>query len=194
MNKEKILINENQIRQNDLLAQAHETVKLINGELIPALYEIGMVLTLDIIQDSLTGTNEIRKMFFANVEKDTKNIKTIAIKKKLVEAAEKSFETFNNELDSLKKDLKQVDYLTVEDGLCILSEENEEKLIDSARIYLTEPKEIEIYKIHREAAEILNRLFKGKFPLFWYNIFVENNGVISVNDSTLYSKIVNNGN
>ena len=190
----KILINENQTRQNELLDQATDSVKIINSRLVAALSEIGVELTTEVLKDCLTGANEARVCYFKQVDKDNLKIRTNAIKKHLYSQAVLSFEAFENELNKIRYELKQTQYLTIEDGLCVLSTENKEKLLDSARIYITDPAEIEKYKLHKEAAEALNRLFNGNIPYKWHVIFEERNGCIQINDNTNYSILTNHGN
>ncbi|MEI8087162.1 MAG: hypothetical protein WCG93_13210 [Paludibacter sp.] len=194
MSKERILINQNQILQNKLVSEAKESVEIINTKLVAALGEIGVELTNEVLKDCMVGANVIRKEYLKLLNSDIKGIRTLSIKKKLIEDAEKALESFTNSLIGIKRDLNQTQFLTVENGLCVLTVENEEKMRESARIYITEPNEIEAYNLHKEAAEILNRLFNGKFPYQWQVIFEQTNGGIKMNDGTNYSKIVSNGN
>jgi len=194
MSKERILINQNQILQNKLVSEAKESVEIINTKLVAALGEIGVELTNEVLKDCMVGANVIRKEYLKLLNSDIKGIRTLSIKKKLIEDAEKALESFTNSLIGIKRDLNQTQFLTVENGLCVLTVENEEKMRESARIYITEPNEIEAYNLHKEAAEILNRLFNGKFPYQWQVIFEQTNGGIKINDGTNYSKIVSNGN
>jgi hypothetical protein len=194
MSKERILINQNQIQQNTLVSEVKESAELINTKLIAALEEIGVILTSEVFKDCMSGANVIKKEYLKLLNSDIKGIRTLSIKKKLIEDAEKALKSFENSLIGIKRDLKQTQFLTVENGMCVLTDENEEKLRDSVRIYITEPNEIEAYNLHKEAANILNSLFNGKFPYQWQVIFEQTNGGIKMNDGTNYSKIVSNGN
>ena len=194
MQKEKILVNQNEIAASAVLSAAQEAAGLINSRLTPALLTIGLSLTDGTMKDCLLGAKETEKNYFDNVEKDIKNTRTPSIKKQLEGAAGEAWETFAAELSRIRKEAKNYRFLTVENGLCVLTPDNKEKLLDTVKIYLTEPAEIEAYKLHVEIIEKLNKLFNGSIPYRWQSIFVESaSGQITRNDSTNYQILATNG-
>jgi hypothetical protein len=107
------------------------------------------------------------------------------------EAASEAFEKFERELSIVRKEARNYKHLTIVDEVCTLTPENLEKLSDTCRTYLTDPKEIAAYKLHVEIIEKLNQLFNGNTPYRWTGIFQEDGkGNICRNDQTDYSKLV----
>jgi len=187
---EKILINENQLAAGSALSQAEDAAAIINSKLTPALEAIGVQITDDIMKDCLLGGNQTRKDYFDAVAKDLKGTRTPSIKQQMQEAADEAFEVFERDLTTVRREARNYKFLTIVDGEAVLSAENEDKLRDQSRIYLTDPKEIEAYKFHVEIIEKLNQFFKGRVPFRWSQIFPEVGGVIVRNEDTIYSKLV----
>ena len=189
--EKKILVNSNEIQAGRIVDEALTTAQTINTRLIPALEAIGQTTTNEVLKDCLLGATETKKAYFAGVEQDIKATRTPSIRKQMQEAAADEWDRFERELFNIRRETRQSKFLTIENGNCTLTRGNEEKLRDSQRIYLTDPKEIEAYKLHVEVVEKLNQLFKGQPPFRWTNIFpIDNTGKISRNDETDYSKLV----
>ena len=189
--EKKILVNENQIAARAIVDQALTTAQTINTRLIPALETIGMTITNEALKDLLLGATETKKAYFAGVESDIKATRTPSIRKQMQEAAADEWDRFERELFNIRRETRQSKFLTIEAGVCTLTPGNEEKLKDSCRIYLTDPKEIAAYQLHIEIVDKLNQLFKGQPPFRWINIFpIDNTGKISRNEDTDYSKLV----
>ncbi len=189
---EKILINENGHRQAEIISEINETIQILNTEFKMRLKEIGIKkITIPVLRDCFDGeASQTRKNYFNAVEKDLETFSVIQIKESLFRDAEIAFEAFETKLRDIKKKIKYADFISIENDLCILTPENKTRLMDSVKIYLTDPKEIEAYKRHKAAADALNVLFKGDFPLYWNSIFVCENGEVKVNEDTNYSKLV----
>lgn len=192
---EKILVNENIIRQSEAMADVKETIQIINSELREALKEIGVnKLSMETIVDCImasadqTGTN-----YFKSVKKDLDGIATFSIRKQYAYDAEYAFDAFRDKLNQIRPRVKHIGFLTIENDICVLTPENESRLLDSLKIYISDNREVEVYKRHKAAADALNVLFAGEFPMYWFNLFVCENGEIKVNENTNYSKFVNNG-
>ena len=192
---EKILVNENIIRQSEAMADVKETIQIINSEFKEALIELGMKkMSLEDLKDCLIDTAaRIEKNYLKAVDNDLSGITTPSIKNSLLLDADIAFGTFKSKLNKIKRKVKHVEFLTVEDDICVMTPENEARLLDSLKIYISDNKEIEAYKKHKAAADALNDFFAGEFPLYWFNLFVCENGKITVNENTNYSKFVNNG-
>lgn len=192
---EKILINENIIRQSDAMTDVKETIQIINSEFKVALGELGMKkMSTELLKDCLIDTAaRIEKTYFKAIDNDLSGIATPAIKNSLLLDADIAFGAFKTKLNKIKRNVKHIEFLTFEDDLCVLTPENEARLLDSLKIYISDNKEIEAYKRHKAAANALNDFFEGEFPLYWFNLFVCENGKITVNENTNYSKFVNNG-
>ena len=192
---EKILIKENTIRHADALEEINETIQVINTEFRKILIEIGIdKISLSVLKDCLTNSaNQVEKSYQQKVEKDLEKISTISIKKMLFRDAGHAFRSFRNQFEAIKPKLKHVDYLTIENDICILTQENKNKLFESLNTYISDPKEIEAYNRHQAAAEALTAFFRGTYPLYWHNLFVFENGEFQPNENTNYLSFINHG-
>ena len=192
---EKILVKENIIRQSEAMADIKETIQIINSEFKEALIELGIKkMSLAVLKDCLISTaNQVEKNYYKAVENDLSSITTPSIRNSLLLDAQIEFGAFRTKLKKIKPKVKNVEYLTIEDNLCVLTPEDEARLLDSLKIYISDNKEVEAYKRHKAAADALNVFFAGEFPLYWFNLFVCENGEIKVNENTDYSKYMNNG-
>ena len=192
---EKILVKENIVRQGEAMAEVNETIQIINTEFKTILGELGIKkMSLSVFKDCLSGTaNQVEKNYYKAVESDLSTITTPSIKNMLSLDAEIAFDTFRTKLKKIKAKLKHVEFLTIENDVCILTPENQNSLLDSLKIYISDNKEVEAYKRHKAAADALNEFFNGTFPLYWYNLFVCEDGKIRVNENTDYSKFGNDG-
>lgn len=187
----KVLINVDTIKANANRSQAIDAAQVINIRLIPALEAIGQTINDTVLKDCLMGANATRESYFNSVQADTKGTKTPGIKKQLEDAGAEAWENFEQELTFVRREARNTNFLTIVDGACTLTPENEEKLEDLSRTYLTEPAEIEAYNLHVEIIEKLNQLFQGRAPFRWIDIFLEDPaGKICRNDETNYSKLV----
>ena len=186
----KVLVNEGAIQAGSALNQARDAAAIINAKLAPALESIGFQTTDEILKDCLLGATQTRQTYFEGVAKDIKATRTPSIRKQAREAADEAWEAFERELVHVRREARNYKFLTVEDGQAVLNPDNEEKLRDASRIYLTDPAEIEAYNLHVEIIEKLNQLFKGKTPFRWFTIFPEAGGQITRWDETDYSKFV----
>ncbi len=187
---EKILVNENSIQVNSNRSQALDAAKVINDRLTPALAEIGLTISDPVLKDCLQGASSTQKSYFEAVKMDIKATRTPSIRKQMEDAAKEAWERFERELSNVRREARNYKFLTIVDGQCILSPENEEKLADTARIYLSDEKEIQAYKLHVEIIEKLNQLFRGQTPYRWAALFPEAAGKIARNEETNYSKLI----
>lgn len=186
---ERILVNEGSINGALALDQAQDTAQVINIRLIPALEAIGQSITDAVLKDCFSGAKATRKTYFDAFKADIKGTRTPSIVKQMTEAANEAFEAFERELSFVRMEARNYKFLTIEAGQCVLTPENQEKLLDQFRIYITDPKEVEAYKLHVEIVEKLNQLFKGRVPYLWHSLFVEDpTGKICRNDGTSYSR------
>lgn len=193
---EKILIKENTIRQAEAMAEVKATIQIINSEFREALGELGIKkMSLAVFKDCFMGTaSQVEKNYYKAVENDLASITTPSIRNSLSLDAEIAFDTFRAKLKKIKLRTKNVQILTIEDDLCVLTPENETKLFECMKIYISDNKEIEAYKRHKAAADALSEFFNGDFPLYWYNLFVCEDGKVKVNENTDYSRFGNHGN
>jgi len=187
---EKFLINENVFHSGGIIDQAANSARAINGRLAPALQAIGFDLSNETLKDCLSGASATRKAYFAAVETDLKTTRTPSIKKQMQDAADEAFEAFERELLLVRREAQNYKFLIVENGKCVLTADNEEKIRELSRIYVTEKKEVEAFKIHCEIVKRLNELFGGRIPYRWSSIFQEKENQIIRNDQTDYLKIV----
>lgn len=187
---EKILINDNSIQVATVIDQAEETAGTINSRLIPALEALGIQINDEVLKDCFTGAEQTKKNYFKAVEKDLKATLTPAIAQQMRAAAIKAFDSFESDLLAMRRQAQKWEYLTIEGGKCILTQEQGEKLADLSRIYISDPKEIEAFKLHTQIVEKLNELFKGNIPIKWFNLFPTDGNIICRNDGTDYSKLV----
>ena len=186
----KILVNENMIQAGAAVNQANDTAAIINGKLTPALEALGIQITEEVMRDCLLGATQTRQTYFEGVAKDIKATRTPSIRKQAQEAADEAWELFERDLSHVKREARNYKFLTIEGGKCTLNPDNEEKLRDSSRIYITDPNEIKAYNLHVEIIEKLNELFKGAVPYRWFTIFPLVSDKIERNDETDYSKFI----
>ena len=57
--------------------------------------------------------------------------------------------------------------------------------------YITDAKEIEVFNLVKQAANVLNELFKGDIPLNWTSIFMAENGKLKVNEDLNFDYFAN---
>ncbi|MEI7423571.1 MAG: hypothetical protein WCK18_15820 [Prolixibacteraceae bacterium] len=187
---ERILINENVFHSGSAIDQAANSARVINARLAPALQAIGFELCAETLKDCLSGANVTRKAYFSAVEADIKTTRTPSIRKHMQDAADEAFEAFERELLQVRNEARNYKFLIVEGGKCVLTPDNEEKIKELSRIYVTEKKEVEAFKTHSQIVELLNQLFGGRIPYRWSSIFLEKENAIIRNDETDYSKLI----
>lgn len=191
---EKIIVKENVIRQLEIIDKVNETIIMLNKELPVILKKIGILkLTNEIFEDLFTGNaSETEKDYYTKVDRDLAKLATEAIKTRLYWDSESCFNNFLDAYTSIKKRSKHLEFITINQaGECELSKENEEKIMECARVSISDKKEIEMYKTHCEAANLLNKMFKGNIPLHWHGLFtVKSGGQIIPNEDTDYNSLV----
>ncbi len=168
----KILIRTDWGRESRILEEIETSIEAINTVLKPALEKIGFTLDDSVLSDCLTGGSQLRKDYESRLKKDLSKIGTPSTKRKIEIEATEEFERFENVLINVRKEIKGVNsFITIVDGLAVLTDEARERLIESCKIYLTDPKQIEIHNHLIEACKHLNAVFTNNLPLWWKQIF-----------------------
>ena len=191
----KVLVNKNLFGQNALISTVRDEINLVNETLIPALVEFGEEITDKVLSDCLKQKGAaLKKRFFNEVEKDAEKFSSRPAKMDLRANAKKCFDEFIDVVNEVYPKVKYSDYLSIIDGQCVLTEEKEAELRETAYVYLTNPEEIKAFYLIENAVNALNDLFMGDIPLDWASIFVlgEDN-LFSRNDEIRYERLVRSG-
>jgi hypothetical protein len=189
---EKVLIKQNTILADSKISQAKEIAQDVNKVILPALEELGVEISMELIKDCLkdNGKKTI-EVFLQNIEDDIKRFKTKFQKDRVRESASQEIVKFERLLGIALLSIRNIpldvfDY-SKNTGVFI-SEAGEEKLKESAKTYLTDPAEIKAYNDHVSAVEALNNLFKGRTPLWWHRLFQQDgNGFFKPDENVDYS-------
>lgn len=187
---EKVLIKSDGILADEKICQANEDAQEINKIILPALEDLGVDVTMETITDCVQnrGENTIA-CYLQMVEGDIKHFKVKVQKDKVREAADLEISRLKERLKiSCKTPISFFEF-NKRKGV-FLSKEGEYNLIESTKTYLTDNQEIEAYQAHLSATEALNKLFKGKVPLWWYRLFqVDGNELFTPAEEVNYSVI-----
>lgn len=199
---EKVLIRENTILADGKISQAKDMAREINKEIIPALEELGIEVSIDVISDLLRNKGKKTcENFLLSIEDDVKRFKTKHQKDKIRESVEKDISELQllieRTLNCLYSDIKKGLYLPIEKIFAFdkttgifLTKEGEDQLKESSKTYLTKPEEIKAYNDHLKAVDALNEFFKGRVPIWWERLFVHNNnGIFKPHEDADYSII-----
>lgn len=190
---EKIIVKEDSIKKNEILSQVYDSINLINARLPRALKEIGIDKITPELFDDLFKYNAIKteKDYFTKVDKDLSKLSTNIIKTNMYFDAKEAYDRFYEIYTSIFRQTKYIEYLSInKNGTCELSNKNESEIIELAKIYISDSKEIEVYKAHCEAANQLNKMFSGNIPLMWYKYFIIDNDKIVPHEDTDYSTLI----
>lgn len=169
----KVKIAHDQTKENFLNFQINDGIGSINSTLRTALSEIGFDLSTETLQDCYSGCKVTLKNYFERLEKDLASISTPSSRSVLQKSAGSAFENF---LTTVEKSLNKISgdariYISVKDGLAVFSDDAKEKLVEDCGIYLSDPEQIERYKLHCAAAEALNSFLQGHKTPSWNMLF-----------------------
>jgi hypothetical protein len=190
---EKIIVKVDSIKQNEIFNQIRETIDLINSKLPEALNIIGINKITQDLFDDLFKNNAVQTQrdYFKKVENDLSGISTTAIKSNMHFDAKEAYDRFHMIYTSILRQTKYIDHLSInKKGLCELAKKNESEILELAKVYISDSREIEIYKAHCEAANQLNKVFNGNIPFMWYKYFFIENGKIKPHEDTDYSMLI----
>lgn len=168
---EKIMVYNNDFALADALDKIQDSIKEVNEELTPALALIGMNLTEATLQDCLQGAEKTKQIFTSALAKDLKRMASEPLKKEMAERGSAAWNKFMLTCEGICRHLKYKQHLSIENGVCVLTDENRKKLSETFKVYITDPDMINVYRAHAKACDALNEMFNGKLPLHWWTVF-----------------------
>ncbi len=190
----KILIRTDWGRESRILEEAETSIGAINTVLKPALEKIGFELTSEVLNDCLNGASKLKTEYHKKMKKDLGTMLTPSIKERMRVEAEGALELFENKLIKVLREIKgSKPYITVLDGLATFTPEARERLTESCKVYLSDPKQIKAYNNLVAACDSLNALFNGNLPFQWIQVFSIKGGKITPNENLDYSRLTNGG-
>jgi len=189
---QKVKISEGAMNAGLVISNTNDAVELINSELLGRIKDLGIEVTNEVVQDLLKGTNKTEALYLETSEADLKKINNPAIRESMRNTAIGAWGQFEGQLTSIIKDVKgSYQYITVVDGIAVLSPADGERIREQNRRYVTSPQEIKAHEIHLEIAEKLNLLFKGNIPFNWIALFpIDAAGMYSACEMNDYSRFI----
>jgi len=188
---EKILIRENEGQQIQIVQRAKEEAQNINTKLAPAMAALGVELDDEAFKDCiLSDCEETRTVYFGALEADLENIKNPGVRDAMRQDAREAFTGFTDTVRTLKAETTLRQFLSISDGVCILTPDNEAALLDSVKTYAVGAEQIEAYNQLKAIIDALNDFHKGNIPPGWQAIFEIKDGVFYPNSQIDYSWIV----
>lgn len=159
---EKILIKENETIAARNIQSVENHIKEINQKIVPAFedFNIGKLST-DLLHELLTNNFEnVNKLISEQAEKDTEYIKTPSIKKEMLRVIDVVKSDFAKTCKSLVnyETVHLLKYIEVKSGIAKSVKGANEAIIEDAKYYITDPKEIEIYNEIKIIADAYNRI------------------------------------
>ena len=173
MEKAKIKIGSQSIRQNQIEIDINTAIGSINGPLREALENIGFTPSDELFRDCLVGGQKITDQYYNRLADELKAISIPSSRELFQKAAQeglKQFHTVRQQVvNRCGSDVRK--YISFQDEEAVFTEESQKQLIEDCGIYLTDPEEIELYNLHVKACEALNAMFDGHISPVWNQLF-----------------------
>jgi|GEM_PF-3413729 len=159
---EKILIKENASIAMRNIQNVEKLISEINQKIVPAFDDLNIgKLNTEILYALLSNNFEsVNKLISEQAQKDTDYIKTPSIKNEMLRVIDKVKNDFSKTCKSLINydTVHLINYIEVKAGIAKSIKGANEAIVEDAKYYITDPKEIEIYNELKTIAEAYNRL------------------------------------
>jgi hypothetical protein len=166
----KVFLRYDFSRERKVLDEIDNSISTINGTLVPELEKIGVTLTGDVLKDCLSGARKLRTEYLAILKKDLDKVGLPSTKSRIESEATEALEQFQDKLVAIRHEIKQQEYISVVDGLAVMTEESKAKLAESCNIYLSDSEQIEAYNHLVEVCNHLNEVFSNDLPMWWLQV------------------------
>jgi hypothetical protein len=176
---EKILIKDNADKAERDVLLLYNLTNELNNEFLSEFTALNIgELTTELLRDCMsTDCKKVEALIRKQAEKDVKTISNVAIKKTILASIEPLINDFKAICSNLRKKCIDgfVELLEVENGKITYIPGAPETIREKAKYYITDPKEIEVYKELKAVSDAYNRLLsivgeKGKMGLRVYGI------------------------
>lgn len=159
---EKILIKENASIAMRSIQIIEKFIVEINQKIVPAFEDLNIgKLNTELLHELLSNNFEnVNKLISEQAEKDTDYIKTPSIKNEMLRVIDNVKNDFTKTCKSVINydTIHLIKYIEVKAGIAKSIKGASEAIIEDVKYYITDPKEIEIYKEIKTIAEAYNRI------------------------------------
>lgn len=184
---EKLLISYDEGRALRMIGELCEKCNKVN-KVIPEQFKSNDIpLTDKNFQMAIFYPQKIESVYYATLNEKIKKFPQV-IQMTARQEAEYAVSGILKKLNSFELSYTDKQYIVLSGTTCKV---NEDAIKESCKRYLTDAKEIEVYNDIQQAADALNKLFKGDIPLNWINIFRADKGKLIVNDGLNFDYFVN---
>lgn len=184
---EKILISNDNNKAVRMINELQEKCNKVNRT-IPALFKANDIpLTEENFRLAIFSPQQIEKVYYDMLNEKINGFPQV-IQVTARQEAEYAVSSILKKLNSFELTYTDKQYIVLSGTTCKV---NEDAIKESCKRYLTDAKEIEVYNNIQQAADALNKLFKGDIPLNWINIFRADNGKLIVNNGLNFDYFVN---
>lgn len=181
----RVLIAERRDKQRARMAAA-DRIKEAAAELAPlyAALDLGEFNAEALADVYTNGGEETRRRYLAHASEEVNKIQSGILRGSMMAGIEANTPPYFAKAKQIKRDAGSgeerysLGYMTVTEGGATLTDEDAERLRDSARWYITNPEEIAKHRQHVELIERLNAFFEdgAALPPGWFNLFPNKNG------------------
>jgi hypothetical protein len=158
----KILIKDNATIASRSILIAEKLIVEINQKIIPAFNDLNIgELNTELLHELLSDRfQSIDRLISIQAENDTGHIKTPSIKNEMLRVIDKVKNDFTKTCKSVINydTVHLIKYIEVKAGIAKSIKGANEAIIEDAKYYITDPKEIEIYNEIKTIAEAYNRI------------------------------------
>lgn len=168
---QKILLKNDFLKERNILDQIENSITVINEKLVPELEKIGFTLTDDVLKDCLSGAKKLRAEYDKAIKNDLAKVQLPSTRLRIEEEANEAFTQFSDKLTEFRRDIKQEKFIAIVDGSAVLTDEAKAQVNESCNVYLTDPKQIEVFEHLKEACKHLNAVFPDDLPMWWNQVF-----------------------
>lgn len=186
-NMEKILISNDSNKATRMINELQEKCNKVNRVIQSVFNSNDIPLTAENFQTAVFYPQKIESVYYATLNEKIKSFPQV-LQVTARQEAEYAVNSMLKKLNSFELTYTDKQYIILSGTTCKV---NEAAIKESCKRYLTDAKEIEVYNNIQEAANALNKLFKGEIPLNWINIFRADNGKLVVNDGLNFDYFVN---
>lgn len=184
---EKFLIDYDNNKAVRMIKELQEKCNKVN-KVIPEQFKANDIpLTAENFQMAIFYPQKIESVYYSILNEKIKNFPQV-LQATARHEAEYAVSSILRKLNSFELTYTDKQYIVLSGTTCKV---NEDAIKENCKRYLTDIKEIEVYNNIQQAADALNKLFKGEIPLNWISIFRADNGKLIVNNGLNFDYFVN---
>lgn len=181
----RVLIAECRDKQRARIAAAARIIEAA-AELAPLYKALDLgEFNSDALADAYnTGGEKTRRIYLAHASEEVNKIESRILRGSMMAGIEANTPPYFAKAKQIEREARNgeerylLGYITLTTEGATLTDEDSERLIDSARWYITDPEEIAKHRQHVDLIEKLNAFFEDgvALPLVWFNLFPIKNG------------------